>query len=101
MCINNFITGKIYVKNILIENPELWQCKIPEQELIKYKGRKYCWMPINNGELILKENTFSVCNLKIGDKLLSIRSSNIAFTLGIKGPIIEQANKYSGEIEIY
>jgi len=80
---------KSLLKNILIENPELWQCKKPEQEFIKYKGRKYCWISINNGELILKENTFSVCDLKIGYKLLSIRSSNIVFTLGVKGPIIE------------
>jgi hypothetical protein len=36
-----------------------------------------------------------------GDKLLSIRGSNIAFVLAVKGPIIEAANRYNGVIEEY
>ena len=92
---------KSMLKNILIDNRELWECRIPEQEFIKYKGRKYCWIPINCGKLVLNKNTLTECDLIIDDKLLSIRSSNIAFTLGVKGPIIEQAKKYSGEIEIF
>ena len=38
-------------------------------------------------------------NVKVGDKLLVIRSSDIAFTMGVKGSLIEKANGYRGIIE--
>ena len=34
-------------------------------------------------------------------ELLSIRSSNIAFTMGAKGPLLEKAENYDGEIAVY
>ena len=34
-------------------------------------------------------------------KLLSIRSSNIAFTMGAKGPLLEKAENYNGEIPLF
>ena len=40
-------------------------------------------------------------DLKSGDKLLSIRSSDIAFTMGLKGQLIERAKNYEGYIEVY
>ena len=40
-------------------------------------------------------------NLKTGMLLLSIRSSNIAFTMGATGPLLERADNYEGEIKIY
>ena len=33
--------------------------------------------------------------------LLAIRSSDIAFTLGAKGPLIQKAHEYTGEIEVF
>lgn len=36
--------------------------------------------------------------LSSGMKLLSVRSSNIAFTMGAKGPLIEKAKAYPGEM---
>lgn len=38
-------------------------------------------------------------NVKVGDKLLVIRSSDIAFTMGAKGILIDKANAYEGIIE--
>ena len=38
-------------------------------------------------------------NVKVGDKLLVIRSSDIAFTMGAKGTLIDKANAYEGIIE--
>ena len=40
-------------------------------------------------------------NLKTGMLLLSIRSSNIAFTMGATGPLLERADNYEGEIPLY
>ena len=34
-------------------------------------------------------------------ELLSIRSSDIAFTMGATGPLLERADNYEGEIKIY
>lgn len=36
-----------------------------------------------------------------GGKLLSIRSSDIAFTMGAKGPLLEKEKRFDGEIEVY
>ena len=33
--------------------------------------------------------------------LLSIRSSDIAFTMGAKGPLLEKAENYDGEIPLF
>lgn len=35
-----------------------------------------------------------------GNELLSIRSSDIAFTMGAKGPLLEKAQSYEGEIPV-
>ena len=40
-------------------------------------------------------------NLDIGNELLCIRSSDIAFTMGAKGPLLEKAHNYNGNIERY
>lgn len=40
-------------------------------------------------------------DLKIGMELLSIISSNIAFTMGAKGPLLEKSYLYKGNIERY
>ena len=37
-------------------------------------------------------------NITPGMKLLSIRSSDIAFTMGAKGPLLEKAKNYEGSI---
>lgn len=40
-------------------------------------------------------------NLCIGTELLSIRSSDIAFTMGAKGPLLEKVHNYTGKIQRY
>lgn len=44
---------------------------------------------------------FNELNLCIGTELLSIRSSDIAFTMGAKGPLLEKAHNYTGKIQRY
>ena len=37
--------------------------------------------------------------LQDGDRLIAIRSSNLAFTMGARGRLIERVHQYQGEIE--
>jgi len=39
--------------------------------------------------------------IKVGDKLLAIRSSDIAFTMGFRGSLIDKANNFNGRIEMF
>ena len=39
--------------------------------------------------------------IKPGMQLLSIRSSDIAFTMGAKGPLLEKSKNYDGEIPVF
>ena len=55
----------------------------------------------DNGVIQLNQQILDFLNLKIGMKLLSIRSSDIAFTMGATDPLLERADNYEGEIEIY
>ncbi len=88
--------------NILTDNPALQNYQTAEGEFIKYKGRSYCWVTISeNGVIQLNQQILDFLNLKIGMKLLSIRSSDIAFTMDATGPLLERADNYEGEIKIY
>lgn len=49
----------------------------------------------------LSQQALDFLNLKIGMMLLSIRSSNIAFTMGATSPLLERAENYEGEVQIY
>lgn len=90
------------IENILTDNPALNDYTLPQGEFIKYKGRFYSWLPISDdGCIKLTGNMMDVLQLHAGDKLLSIRSSNIAFTMGVKGQLIERANNFKGEIQVY
>lgn len=102
-CVTNknlLINSKI--SNILEDNEELKEYRLREGEFVKYKGRLYCWLTISkDGILRLNEEILNILSLKVGDKLLSIRSSDIAFTMGVKGPLIERAHQFEGEILVY
>ncbi len=88
--------------HILIDNPSLQNYQAAEGEFIKYKGRSYCWVSISGtGMIQLNQKMVDFLNLEIGMELLSIRSSDIAFTMGAKGPLLEKAENYGGEIALY
>ena len=88
--------------HILSANPALLNYQTSEGEFIKYKGRSYCWVSISRTGIIqLNQNIIDFLNLEIGMELLSIRSSDIAFTMGAKGPLLEKAENYDGEIKIF
>ena len=87
------------LKNILKENPSLADRSLREGELITYKGRKYGWLALNKSAVYLSDDLMKMLEIKVGDKLLAIRSSDIAFTMGVKGSLIEKENGYRGSIE--
>ncbi len=90
------------IGNILTDTLDLCDYKLPEGKFIEYKGRKYCWKKISkDGSIQLTEEMMQELELSIGMELLSIRSSNIAFTMGAKGILLERAKNYKGEIEKY
>ena len=87
------------LKNILKENSSLADRSLSEGELIAYKGRKYGWLALKENTVYLSDDLMKMLEIKVGDKLLAIRSSDIAFTMGVKGSLIEKANGYQGIIE--
>lgn len=93
---------KSSLSHLLDENPTLRDYEIPEGEFIRYKGRFYGWKEIEeSGILCLDGKMLSFLRLKPGMRLLSIRSSDIAFTMGAKGPLIERAASFAEVIPIY
>ena len=57
--------------------------------------------PDYSGIIQLNQQILDFLNMKIGMELLSIRSSDIAFTMGATGPLLERADNYEGEIPLY
>ena len=87
--------------HILTENPGLLEYALSESEFVRYKGRAYCWMDISaDGVLRLSPKTLSFLNLETGMNLLSIRSSDIAFTMGARGPLFEREKNFTGKIDV-
>lgn len=90
------------VGHILTDNPTLQYYQTIEGECIKYKRQSYCWVNIpENGIIQLNQQILGFLNQKIGMGLLSIRSSDIAFTMGAKEPVLEKAENCDEEIAVY
>ncbi len=90
------------LKHILEDCPALRDCLLSEGEFMQYKGRKYAWLTIDkNGMITLPHSALAVLELQSGMELLSIRSSDIAFTMGAKGPLLQKAYNFQGSIEKY
>lgn len=90
------------LSHILDENPMLKDYSTPAGIFIKYKGRSYCWVDITKAGIIqLTEDMLRFLHLEIGMELLSIRSSDIAFVMGAKGPLLERADQYERKIRVY
>ena len=88
--------------HILEETPELMNYTARQGEFIKYKGRSYCWLDISDkGEISLTDEMMDFLDVKSNMQLLSIRSSDIAFTMGAKGPLLKKAEDYKGDIPLF
>jgi hypothetical protein len=51
--------------------------------------------------IALPAETAAFLQLTTGMQLLSIRSSDIAFVMGAKGPLLEREENYPGVIEVF
>lgn len=91
------------LKHSIDELPELTgKHSIGSGQFIPYKGRSYAWLPLSkDGTIQLPKQTLDFLNIRTGDRLMAIRSSDIAFTMGAKGPLIEKGINYSGQIEVF
>ena len=88
--------------HILDDTPSLLDYSAGSGEFIKYKGRSYCWIEISReGQILLTKKMMDFLKVGPGMELLSIRSSDIAFTMGAKGPLLEKAENYDGEIPLF
>lgn len=88
--------------HILDDVPQLLDYTSKQGEFIKYKGRSYCWTNISKtGKIVLTKGMMEFLDIKPGMKQLSIRSSDIAFTMGAKGSLPEKSENYDGEIPVY
>ncbi|MBQ9299731.1 MAG: hypothetical protein IJ214_04395 [Clostridia bacterium] len=88
--------------HILTDNPSLQDYVLGRGEFIKYKGRSYCWTDISKtGKIVLTQEMMKFLKIEPGTQLLSIRSSDIAFTMGAKGPLLEKADNYEGDIPVF
>ncbi len=86
--------------HILTDVPVLGEFLLPEGRLVRYKGRLYGWLPVSKeGKITLSEQMLQSFDIAAGMRLLAVRSSNIAFLLGAKGPLLEYAAKYGGTLE--
>lgn len=88
--------------HILYDNPGLRDYTASRGDFIKYKGRSYAWVEISpDGKIVLSDEMMSFLKLDAGMKLLSIRSSDIAFTMGAYGRLMDESMKHENEIPVY
>lgn len=88
--------------HILTDNPDLRNYASGCGEFIKYKGRSYCWTDISeDGQIVLTDGMMKFLQIEPEMQLLSIRSSDIAFTMGAKGPLMERVENFEGEIPLF
>lgn len=88
--------------HILTANPALCDFSLPGGSFLPYKGRKYCWIGVSReGTIRFTKQMLQALDLSLGMELLSIRSSDIAFTMGAKGPLLKRAENYTGSIEVF
>lgn len=102
-CVTSYpLLSSSKLSHILKECPQLNDASVSQGTLIPYKGRSYSWLPIKeSGTIILPADLMEQLNLRVGTELLSIRSSDIAFTMGAKGPLLKKAHDYAGVIPKY
>jgi hypothetical protein len=87
--------------DILTANPDLNNFRIDEGKPIEFKKRMYCWVKIQeNNMIILGRQALEAYGIKSGDNLLSGRGSYVGLAMIAKGPIIEHAKTHP-ELQTY
>ncbi|HVP94402.1 MAG TPA: hypothetical protein VMS89_04440 [Methanoregulaceae archaeon] len=84
------------LSGILSNNPELAEFRTKPGELIRYKGRLYCWGILHNGLLKLPAEIMCTFCIQPGDNLLVIRGSNLGFVCAKSGPLVKKVRSFPG-----
>lgn len=102
-CVTNLpMLANSQLKAIVDQFPELVRHAEVPGRFLPYKGRSYAWLPVTpDGTIRLSEEALAFLRLDVGDRLMAIRSSNIAFTMGAKGPLLERGRQFPGEIPTF
>ena len=90
------VTIKLILLPLSIKQQRTTKKSAELQEKMKILQFKY-----KNDPEKLNQEMMKFLDLQIGMELLSIRSSNIAFTMGARGILLEKSYSYSGTIEKY
>lgn len=53
------------------------------------------------GKFVFEDEMLRILDIAVGTKLLSIRSSDIAFVMGAKSPLLDKADIYEGKIQAF
>ena len=83
---------KSALSHIIVKNPML-RDKNHLYFVTTYKNRIYVSVQFVNNTIKLNSNILKKFNLNIGDNLLLVRGSNIAFDCLVKGPLVEMAKR--------
>lgn len=84
-------------KKLFLTFPQLKNFSIQEGLPVEYKNRHYCWVNLDESfNIVLPAITLSTYELMVGDMLLAIRGSDIAFDFAVNGPLVERAKNHSG-----
>ena len=85
--------------HILADLPELRDYTAGKGAFLPYKGRSYCWLSVTaDGQIRLTKPMMDFLRITPGMRHLAIRSSDSAFTMGARGPLLEKADRYDGVI---
>jgi hypothetical protein len=95
------IVEKSKLKPMFENVPGLVEYRIPENEIIKHRGRLFCWSTVKPGGYIrLPEATLDAYRLKRGGLLAPGRGSNLGLAFIARGMIHDEALKHP-ELEIF
>ena len=89
------------LRRLLRENPRLDRYRLKEGEPLRQSWRFLCWLKIRRGGIVrLPPPARAAYGLRAGDRLMSIRSSDIAIGFAAQGPLIAVGRKHK-ELELF
>lgn len=86
---------------VLQKFPRLRTFQMPEARVVRVEGRSFCWASIEEGGYLrLPEETLREYDILPGDRLLTVRGSDLALGFARTGPLVDEALTHR-EIEVF
>lgn len=85
---------------VLDECPSLGTFTIPEGATVRYKGKPYCWVTLDDAGVTIPPPTLAEYGVVTGGRLAVIRGSGLALSFLAEGPIVEEARRHP-ELEVF